>query len=327
MKAVVHDTYGTSAVLRLEDVARPTPGAGEVLLEVTAASVHIGDWHLMTGLPLLARLALGFTRPRDTATGMDVAGRVVEVGDGVTAHSVGDVVFGIAKGAFAEFAVASAESVVRAPSNIALEQAAAIPTSAATALHAVRDAGGLRAGQRVLVIGAAGGVGVFAVQIAKALGAHVTAVCSGPKLDLVRSQGADAAIDYRADDFTTAPERYDLIIDTGGRRPVKQTRRALTPRGTLVIVGGEGGGRVLGGFARSMLAPLAGLFSGQTIRGLISLTKAADLTDLRAMVEAGTLTPLIDSTYPLAETPAAMRRLEEHLAVGKVVIAVAPPVE
>jgi NADPH:quinone reductase-like Zn-dependent oxidoreductase len=324
VKAVAQDTYGSSAVLHLDEVTRPSPGEGEVLVEVAAASLHIGDWHLMTGLPLLARLALGFSAPRDRVRGMDVAGRIVELGPGVTAHAVGDAVFGVAKGAFAEFAVASADAVVRAPSNLTPTQAAAIPTSAATALHAVRDAGALRAGQRVLVIGAAGGVGIFAVQIAKALGAHVTGVCSGAKLDLVLSLGADAAIDYRRDDFTTAAERYDLIIDTGGRRPVSQTRRALTPDGTLVIVGGEGGGRILGGFERSLLAPLAGVFSSQTIRGLISLTKAADLVDLRELAEAGALTPLVDSTWPLAETPAAMRRLEDHLAVGKVVIEVAP---
>lgn len=253
---------------------------------------------------------------------MDVAGRIAGTGSGVTGHTVGDAVYGVAKGAFAEFAVAPAASVVRAPTHATANQAAAIPTSAATALHAVRDAGGLQPGQRVLVLGAAGGVGIFAVQIAKALGGHVTGVCSGPKLDLVRSLGADSVLDYRRDDFTTMDQRYDLIIDMGGRRPVKQMRRALRPTGTLVIVGGEGGGKILGGFERSLLAPLAGLFSHQKIRGLISVTKEADLVQLRTMVETGTLRPVIDSTYPLARTAEGMRRVEEHLAIGKVVITV-----
>jgi NADPH:quinone reductase-like Zn-dependent oxidoreductase len=322
MKAIAHDAYGTSAVLHLDELDRPAPGEGEVLVEVAASSIHVGDWHLMTGLPLLARLALGLSAPRDRVLGMDVAGRIAAVGPGVSAHALDDAVFGVAKGAWAQFAVASADAVVRAPSNLSPGQAAAIPTSGATALHAVRDAGSVRAGQRVLVIGAAGGVGIFAVQIAKALGAHVTGVCSGPKLDLVLSLGADAAIDYRRDDFTIAPERYDLIIDTGGRRPVSLTRRALTPDGTLVIVGGEGGGRILGGFERSLLAPLAGVFSQQTIRGLISLTRAADLDDLRALAEAGALSPVIDSTWSLAETPAAMHRLENGRAIGKLIIEV-----
>jgi NADPH:quinone reductase-like Zn-dependent oxidoreductase len=322
MRAVVHDTYGSSAVLRVDDVDEPTPGPDEVLVAVAAASIHIGDWHLMTGLPLLARLALGMTAPRDRVRGMDVAGTVVAVGARVSTPAVGDPVFGVAKGAFAEFAVAAADAVVLAPSNVPLAHAAALPTSGATALHAVRDVGSLRAGQRVLVIGAAGGVGIFAVQIAKALGAHVTGVCSASKLDLVRSLGADAAIDYRRDDFTVAAQRYDLIVETGGRRPVSQTRRALAPDGTLVIVGGEGGGRLLGGFERSMLAPLAGVFSRQAIRGMISVTRAADLVDLRVLVESGAISPVIDSTYPLDDTALAMQRVEQHLAVGKVIIAV-----
>ncbi|KQQ92129.1 hypothetical protein ASF72_02710 [Arthrobacter sp. Leaf141] len=322
MKAVLQDTYGTSAVLRVDDVGKPSPGPADVLIEVEAASIHIGDWHVMTGLPLLARLALGFRVPRDRVRGMDVAGRIVGTGSAVTGHMAGDAVFGVAKGAFAEFAVAPAGSVVRTPSNATANQAAAIPTSAATALHADRDAGGLQPGQRVLVLGAAGGVGIFAVQIAKALGGHVTGVCSGPKLDLVRSLGADSVLDYQREDFTTMEQRYDLIIDMGGRRPVKQLRRALRPAGTIVIVGGEGGGRILGGFGRSLLAPFAGLFSQQKIRGLISVTKEADLLQLRTMVEMGTLRPVIDSTYPLARTAEGMRRVEEHLAIGKVVITV-----
>lgn len=323
MKAVLQDSYGTSATLRIADVDTPVPATGQVLLQVSAASIHIGDWHLMTGLPLLARLALGIRSPKQRVRGMDVAGRITAVGANVTSHQVGDHVFGTATGAFAEFAVAQADAVVPLPAETTAEQAAALPTSATTALHAVRDAGTVQAGQRVLVLGAAGGVGIFAVQIAKALGAHVTGVCSEPKRDLVRSLGADRVLDYRGDNVIGS-ERYDAIVDMGGRRPVRELRRALTPAGTLVIVGGEGGGRVLGGFERSLLAPLAGLFSKQKFRGLISVTKEADLLDLKAMVEAGTLRPIIDSTFPLADTPAAMRRLEEHLAVGKLVIAVHP---
>lgn len=323
MKAVLQDRYGTSATLRIADVDTPVPAAGQVLLQVSAASIHIGDWHLMTGLPLLARLALGIRSPKQRVRGMDVAGRITAVGADVTSHQVGDHVFGTATGAFAEFAVAQADAVVPLPAETTAEQAAALPTSATTALHAVRDAGTVQAGQRVLVLGAAGGVGIFAVQIAKALGAHVTGVCSEPKRDLVRSLGADRVLDYRGDNVIGS-ERYDVIVDMGGRRPVRELRRALMPAGTLVIVGGEGGGRVLGGFERSLLAPLAGLFSKQKFRGLISVTKEADLLHLKAMVEAGTLRPIIDSTFALTDTPAAMRRLEEHLAVGKLVIAVHP---
>lgn len=323
MKAVLQDSYGTSATLRIADVDTPVPAAGQVLLQVIAASIHIGDWHLMTGLPLLARLALGIRSPKQRVRGMDVAGRITAMGADVTSHQVGDHVFGTATGAFAEFAVAQADAVVPLPAETTAEQAAALPTSATTALHAVRDAGTVQAGQRVLVLGAAGGVGIFAVQIAKALGAHVTGVCSEPKRDLVRSLGADRVLDYRGDNVIGS-ERYDVIVDMGGRRPVRELRRALTPAGTLVIVGGEGGGRVLGGFERSLLAPLAGLFSKQKFRGLISVTKEADLLDLKAMVEAGTLRPIIDSTFALTDTPAAMHRLEEHLAVGKLVIAVHP---
>lgn len=323
MKAVLQDSYGTSATLRIADVDTPVPAAGQVLLQVSAASIHIGDWHLMTGLPLLARLALGIRSPKQRVRGMDVAGRITAVGADVTSHQVGDHVFGTATGAFAEFAVAQADAVVPLPAETTAEQAAALPTSATTALHAVRDAGTVQAGQRVLVLGAAGGVGIFAVQIAKALGAHVTGVCSEPKRDLVRSLGADRVLDYRGDNVIGS-ERYDVIVDMGGRRPVRELRRALTPAGTLVIVGGEGGGRVLGGFERSLLAPLAGLFSKQKFRCLISVTKEADLLDLKAMVEAGTLRPIIDSTFALTDTPAAMRRLEEHLAVGKLVITVNP---
>ncbi|CAM3138020.1 Mycocerosic acid synthase [Arthrobacter ulcerisalmonis] len=323
MKAVLQDRYGTSATLRIADVDTPVPTAGQVLLQVSAASIHIGDWHLMTGLPLLARLALGIRAPKQRVRGMDVAGRITAVGANVTSHLVGDYVFGTANGAFAEFAVAQADAVVPLPAETTAERAAALPTSATTALHAVRDAGKVQAGQRVLVLGAAGGVGIFAVQIAKALRAHVTGVCSEPKRDLVRSLGADQVLDYRVD-RVIGSERYDVIVDMGGRRPVRQLRRALTPTGTLVIVGGEGGGRVLGGFERSLLAPLAGLFSKQKFRGLISVTKEADLLDLKAMVEAGTLRPIIDSTFALSDTPAAMHRLEEHLAVGKLVIAVHP---
>lgn len=323
MKAVLQDRYGTSATLRIADVDTPVPAAGQVLLQVSAASIHIGDWHLMTGLPLLARLALGIRSPKQRVRGMDVAGRITAVGANVTSHQVGDHVFGTATGAFAEFAVAQADAVVPLPAETTAEQAAALPTSATTALHAVRDAGTVQAGQRVLVLGAAGGVGIFAVQIAKALGAHVTGVCSEPKRDLVRSLGADRVLDYRGDNVIGS-ERYDVIVDMGGRRPVRELRRALTPAGTLVIVGGEGGGRVLGGFERSLLAPLAGLFSKQKFRGLISVTKEADLLDLKAMVEAGTLRSIIDSTFALTDTPAAMHRLEEHLAVGKLVIAVHP---
>jgi len=326
MKAIVQNEYGDSSVLRLDEVPVPTLKDDEVLVEMRATSLHIGDWHLMAGLPLLVRPAIGLKRPRQRVRGMDVAGIVHSVGPAVTAFAVGDEVFGVVEAGLAQYAVASVDKIVRKPAGLTFEQAAAIPTSAATALHAVRDVGRIQSGQEVLVIGAAGGVGIYATQLAKAFGGRVTGVCSTAKLDLVRSLGAQAVVDYTKSDVTILGKRYDLIIDTAGNRSVASLRRILTSTGTLVIVGGEGGGRLAGTLSRQLVAPLRGVGSKQSFRGLVSVTKAADLVTLSELVEAGQLAPVIDEVYPLAQASAAMKRLETSAAVGKLVIAV-PPVE
>jgi len=321
MKAIVQDEYGDSSVLHLDEVPVPTLRDDEVLVEVRATSLHIGDWHLMAGLPLLVRPAIGLKRPRQRVRGMDVAGIVHSVGPAVTAFAVGDEVFGVVEAGLAQYAVASVDKIVRKPAGLTFEQAAAIPTSAATALHAVRDVGRIQSGQEVLVIGAAGGVGIYATQLAKAFGGRVTGVCSTAKLDLVRSLGAQAVVDYTKSDVTILGKRYDLIIDTAGNRSVASLRRILTSTGTLVIVGGEGGGRLAGTLSRQLVAPLRGVGSKQSFRGLVSVTKAADLVTLSELVEAGQLAPVIDEVYPLAQASAAMQRLERSAVVGKLVIA------
>jgi len=321
MKAIVQDEYGDSSVLHLDEVPVPTLKDDEVLVEMRATSLHIGDWHLMAGLPLLVRPAIGLKRPRQRVRGMDVAGIVHSVGPAVTAFAVGDEVFGVVEAGLAQYAVASVDKIVRKPAGLTFEQASAIPTSAATALHAVRDVGRIQSGQEVLVIGAAGGVGIYATQLAKAFGGRVTGVCSTAKLDLVRSLGADDVVDYTKSDVTILGKRYDLIIDTAGNRPVASLRRILTSTGTLVIVGGEGGGRLAGTLSRQLVAPLRGVGSKQSFRGLVSVTKAADLVALSELVEAGQLAPVINEVYPLARASAAMQRLETSAAVGKLVIA------
>jgi NADPH:quinone reductase-like Zn-dependent oxidoreductase len=321
MKAIVQDEYGDSSVLHLDEVPVPTLKDDEVLIEVRATSLHIGDWHLMAGLPLLVRPAIGLKRPRQRIRGMDVAGIVHSVGPAVTAFAVGDEVFGVVEAGLAQYAAASVDKIVRKPAGLTFEQASAIPTSAATALHAVRDVGRIQPGQEVLVIGAAGGVGIYATQLAKAFGGRVSGVCSTAKLDLVRSLGADDVIDYTRSDVTTLGKRYDLIIDTAGNRSVTSLRRILTSTGTLVIVGGEGGGRLAGTLSRQLVAPLRGVGSKQSYRGLVSVTEAADLVTLSELVEAGQLAPVIDKVYPLAQASAAMQRLETSAAVGKLVIA------
>ena len=291
-----------------------------MLIRVGATSLNIGDWHLMTGLPLVARAALGLRAPRPRIRGMDVAGTVVETGADVTGFAVGDGVFGVADGGLAEFARASATSVVSTGPDLGFERASALPTSGATALHALREAGGVQAGQRVLVIGAAGGVGIYAVQLAKAFGALVTGVCSTAKTGFVESLGASRVIDYTRDDFAAGPERYDLVIDMVSDRPVAQLRSVLTARGTVVIVGGEGGSRFLGGLTRPLGASASSPLRSQKARGLISVTRASDLQTLADLVESQKIAPVIDSTFPLSEGVDAMRRLESGVAVGKIVV-------
>ena len=324
MQAIVQDHYGPAQdVLRLAEIGRPAIGDGEVLLRVHAAGVDRGVWHLMTGLPYPVRLAgYGVRAPKGRVRGREVAGSVEAVGPGVTTLAAGDEVFGIAEGSFAGYARARADKLAPLPAGLSFEQAAAVPVSALTALQAVRDHGHVRAGQKVLVIGASGGVGTFAVQIAKAFGADVTGVCSGAKADLVRSIGADHVIDYALGDIGRGGHRYDVILDAGGSRPLRSLRRMLTPRGTLVIVGAETGGRWLGGTDRQIRALLLSPFVGQQLGTFICAENAADLVVLTGLIEAGQVTPVIDRAFPLSEAGAAVRYLQEGHARGKVVISV-----
>ena len=323
MKAIVQDTYGSADVLELRDIDKPEMGDDEVLVRVHAAGCGPDVWHLMAGMPYMARLAVGFRRPKVPIPGWDVAGTVEAVGANVTGFQPGDEVIGTAKGSFAELAVAQPEALIAKPANLSFEQGAAVPISGATALQAVRDEGKVQPGQSVLVIGAAGGVGSLVVQIAKAFGATATGVCSTSKMDLVLSTGADDVIDYTREDFADGARRWDVIIDTAGRRPLSLLRRALAPKGTLVIVGGDGGGRWTGGFFRGVLrAPLLSLFVGQRLRGLNSKVKQENLVTLRKLIEDGKVVPVIDRTYPLIEAPDAIRYLEEGHPRGKIVVTV-----
>jgi NADPH:quinone reductase-like Zn-dependent oxidoreductase len=323
VKAIVHDRYGPPEVLELRDIDPPQVGEDDVLVRVCAAAVDPGVWHLTTGLPYVVRLfGYGFRAPRLRTRGSDVAGRIEAVGREVTRFRPGDEVFGTSDGSFAEFALAREDRLAPKPANLDFVQAAAVPTSALTALQALRDAGRVEAGQRVLVIGAAGGVGTFAVQLAKAFGTHVTGVCSTAKVDLVRSIGADDVLDYTKDDPTDGTRRFHLILDTAGNRPISRLRRALTPRGTLVIVGGEGGGRWFGGADRQLRAALLSPFVSHKLRGVLLTENADDLRAVADLIESGAVTPVIDRTYPLAETLDAIRYLAEGRARGKVVITV-----
>ncbi len=323
MKAIVQDRYGSADVLEFRDIEEPVVGEDDVLVRVRAAGCGPDVWHLMTGMPYMARPMIGLRRPKLPVLGWDVAGTVDAVGANVTGIEPGDEVMGTTKGSFAELAIAKAEDLVPKPANLTFEQAGAVPISGTTALRAVRDEGKVQPGQDVLVIGAAGGVGSLVVQIAKAYGAKVTAVCSTSKMDLVRSLGADDVIDYTLEDFADGSRHWDVIIDTAGRRPLSELRRALTPKGTLVIVGGDGGGRWTGGFLRGVVrAPIVSLFVSQRLRGLATKTERDDLLTLTELIEAGTLTPVIDRTYPLIEAPDAIRHLAEGHAAGKIVVTV-----
>jgi NADPH:quinone reductase-like Zn-dependent oxidoreductase len=324
MAAVVQSVYGTApeAVLSVGRADRPVPGEGAVLVRVQAASVDRGTWHLMAGLPYPARLAFGLRRPKFLNPGRALAGTVEAVGAGVSGFRPGDEVYGIASGsgAFAEFVTVPAGKLAPKPAGLTFEQAAAVPISGSTALQAVRDHARVGAGDSVLVLGASGGVGSFAVQVAKALGAQVTGVASGAKLDAVRALGADAVLDYRSADL---PEgSFDAIIDIAGRRPLAQLRRALTPRGRLVIVGGETGGRFLDGLGRQFRAAALSPFVGQTLGFFLTKENAADLRALAELVDAGSVAPSVDRVFPLAETAAAVRYLVDGHATGKVVITV-----
>ncbi|MCX5584323.1 NAD(P)-dependent alcohol dehydrogenase [Streptomyces erythrochromogenes] len=324
MKAIVQDRYGSPGVLELREVERPPVGDREVLVRVRAASVNARDWHLMRGDPYLARLVLGLRRPKVRIRGTDFAGRVEAVGKDVTRLRPGDEVFGEAEGAFAEYVCAPADAVEPKPANLTFEQAAAVPLAGNTALMGLRDLGRLRPGQRVLVNGASGGVGTFAVQIAKALGAEVTGVCGTRNTELVRSLGADHVVDYSREDFTRTGRLHDLVLDLVGNRSLAACRRALTPGGTLVL---SGGGVSEGG---SLVGPMSLLVRGRALSGfvrqrLLVLTAAPDrenLAALRELVESGRVTPAVDRTYPLREVPEAIRYLEVEHARAKVVITV-----
>ncbi len=323
MKAIVQGKYGTADVLELKDIDKPEIGDNEVLLRVLAASAHIGDWHIMTGLPYLFRVAgNGLRTPKARVRGTDVAGRVEAIGKDVTQFQPGDEVFGICHGSFAEYATARKDRIAPKPANLTFEQAATVPTSGFAALQGLRDAGRVQPGQKVLIIGAAGAVGSFAVQIAKAFGANVTGVCSTTKVDLVRSIGADDVIDYTRGDLAGTGQRYDLILDTAGNRSLSHLRRALAPRGTLVIVGAEGGGRWFGGIDRQLRAHMLSPFVSQKLGTFISKPNGEDLFLLKELIESSKVTPVIDKTYALGEVPEAIRHLEEGHARGKVVITV-----
>jgi NADPH:quinone reductase-like Zn-dependent oxidoreductase len=325
MKAVVQDVYGSADTLRFEDIEMPVIGDDEVLVRVRAAGVDPGVWHLMTGLPYLVRLmGMGVRRPKVPVRGHDLSGVVEAVGSRVTQFHPGDEVYGVTTlGSFAEYARSRESELARKPANLTFEQAAVVPLSGMTALQGLRDVGRVQPGQHVLVIGAAGGVGSFAVQLAHAFGARVTGMCGTAKTDLVRSIGADDVIDYTREEVDARGPQFDLILDTAGRRPLSLLRRALTPHGTLAIVGGEGGDRWLGGFDRQILrAPVRSAFSDQRLRAVVAKERTEDLEYLTTLIEEGKVTPVIDRTFPLREAPEAIRYLAQGHPGGKIVVTV-----
>jgi NADPH:quinone reductase-like Zn-dependent oxidoreductase len=323
VKAIVQDAYGSADVLQLRDIDKPVAGDGEVLIRIRAAGVDQGVWHLMSGLPYLIRIfGYGLKKPKVPVRGREVAGVVETVGNGVTRFQPGDEVYGTCEGSFAEYVCAKEERLALKPASLAFEQAAAVPISGVTALQAVRASGQVAPGQKVLVIGAGGGVGSYSVQLAKAFGAEVTGVCSTGKVELVRGLGADDVIDYTQHDFAGAGQRYDVILDTAGNRPLSVLRRALTPKGTLVIVGGEGGGKLTGGFERSLGASVLSMFGSQKLKGLVSGENHLDLEYLTSLIEAGGVKPAVDKVYRLAEAPAAITYMHEARARGKVVVSI-----
>jgi NADPH:quinone reductase-like Zn-dependent oxidoreductase len=320
MKAIVQDAYGEADVLRLEETDVPVVGDDDVLVRVRAAGVDQGVWHLMAGVPYVIRLSTGRKAPKDRIPGMDVAGIVEAVGSSVTSFQPGDEVYGCANGSFAELALARASNLARKPKSLTFEQAAAVPVSACAALHAVRDAGGVHQGQNVLVIGAAGGVGSFAVQIAKALGATVTGVCSAAKVDFVRGLGADEVIAYEREGLPAGA--FDVIVDTGGGRKLSVLRRALRSRGVLVLAGAEVKGRWLAGIDRMLRAAVLSSLVKQRLTVLMSSERTDDLEQLAALIDAGKVTPAVDRTYPLERVPDAIRDLRASRVRGKLVISI-----
>jgi NADPH:quinone reductase-like Zn-dependent oxidoreductase len=323
MRAIVQDAYGTTDVLRLSQIDRPAIEPNEVLVKVAAAGMDRGTWHVMAGKPYLMRvIGFGFRRPKNRVPGLDVAGTVTAVGSKVTRFQPGDEVFGMSRGSYAEYAAVREDKLAHKPSGLTFEQAAVVPISGGTALQGLRDSGRIKAGDRVLVIGASGGVGTYAVQLAKAFGAEVTGVCSTSKLNLVRSIGADHVIDYTVEDYAGGENLYDLVLDIGGNSRLSRLRRALTPEGRLVIVGGEEGGSVTGGFGRQIRALVLSLFVKQSLMMLASKERHTDLEALRPFLENGQLTPVVNRVYPLSQVSDAMRNLEAGTVRGKIAIAV-----
>ena len=319
MKAIVQDRYGSPDVLELRDIDKPVVRDDDVLVRVHAAGVNIGDWHVLRGMPYPIRIAgYGLRKPKNAVRGINVAGTVEAVGTNVTAHQPGDEVFGWCEGAFAEYARAGEGNFLAKPAGLPFEQAAVVGDSALTALQAVRDKGEVQPGQKVLINGASGGVGTFAVQIAKALGAEVTGVCSARNVDLVRSIGAEQVIDYTREDFTASGRRYEVVIDLVGSRSLSDCRRALSPKGTYVLVGVSDPGRW--GLGRTLGVLLLSPFVGQKMRAFIMTANRVDLIALRELVEAGKLTPVIDRTYKLSDVPEALRYQGEGHSQGKIVI-------
>jgi NADPH:quinone reductase-like Zn-dependent oxidoreductase len=322
MKAIVQDTYGAPIdVLKFRETTKPEIGDDEVLVRVHAAGVHIGDWLVGSGLPYMIRLGYGLTKPKVRVPGMELAGTVEKVGKNVTQFHTGDQVFGWGTGAFAEYASIPQDALVLKPTTATFTEAAAVPISGFTALQAVRDIGDVQAGDSVLVIGASGGVGTFAVQIAKAHGAEVTGVCSTRNVDMVRSIGADHVIDYTKENISEGGRHYDVILDTAGNRSLSTLRGALSPTGRLVIVGGSGGPWLMG-VGRSMRATLTSPFVSQSLRMFLSSTNNDDLVSLKDLIESGSVTPVIDRTYPLSETAVALDHVGGRHTRGKTVITV-----
>ncbi len=321
MKAIVYRCYGSSDVLNLENIAKPTPADNEVLVKVHAASVNPYDWHYMRGAPYIVRTDSGFGKPENTRLGVDFAGTVEAVGKDVTRFRPGDEVFGEKVGAFSEYvSVREHRILALKPANVTFEQAASAPMAAFTALQALRDKGQVRPGQKVLINGASGGVGTFAVQIAKSFGAEVTAVCSTRNVQMVQSIGADHVIDYTRDDFTQGTQRYDMILDAVGSHALLDYRRVMAPKGILVIVGGQDDGRWLGPMSAAVKAALLSPFVSQTLVMMLSEANKEDLDLVRELMQAGKVTPVIDRRYKLSEVPAAIAYVEEGHTRGKVVI-------
>jgi NADPH:quinone reductase-like Zn-dependent oxidoreductase len=323
MKAIVYHEYGSPDVLELQEIDKPVVKDGDVLVRVRAASANPADWHYMRGLPYIMRPGAGLRRPKQSVLGRDISGQVEEVGKDVRGFRPGDEVFAeVEAGGFAEYTCVSEDLLLLKPADLTFEQAAAVPLAALTALQGLRDTGQVQPGQKVLIIGASGGVGTFAVQIAKSFGAIVTGVCSTRNVEMVRSLGADHVIDYTQEDFTRSGQKYDLIFQLAGTRSPSDLRRALTAQGTLVLSSGESDGRWLGPVDRMIKAVVLSPFVSQKLGSFLAKPNKDDLQFLKELIEAGTVKPVIDRTYPLGEAPEAIRYLEEGHARGKVVISV-----